>query len=788
MEEVANRRLDQLTSYGMINNKKVACQYFAREGNKGLWYGDNPLNATTSVLVVQIIVMFSLSRLTHFLLSPFHQTLLIAQIMAGIIAGPLVLGRHNTSYEMLFPAASIMTLATFAEFGMIIYFFKMGVQINYKQIMRIQKHAVIIGVLGHISAIVFGVIVLNIVEMISPLGSEKYGIQGLIIFGSLTSFPVISSLLSEMNILSSEIGRMALSTAMVSDACMWIIYVIILTGVRVMEEKSFKFILQKAVTVFYFGFLYYFLRPLVIWISNRNRKGSDPMTQSHFLLIICILMFIGFFGLILGQPTFMTAFWFGVLLPDGPPLGSILAEKLDTIGSTLILPAYCSISGLRTSVPKILGSKTCYMEVVIIAVYVGKFVGTILPSLHFHIEFWDSFALALIMCCKGLLDLCTFNTLLNSKKIDELSFTLMIYTMVAITGFATLIVYYIYDPSRRYKTYMRKSVKGSEREFDFKVLVCIHNEENVYPMINLLQATKPTNTSPISVFVLHLMQLSGRSASINIKNEYARNKSNSYKHASTQTISNVFNTLLLHNKECVTLKVFTAIAPYASMHDDICYMAMDTKSNILIVPFHKQWSMNGNVEFSNASIRLVNQRVLNKAPCSIGVLIDRSQMSGELLVIHNKCFCKIAMIFLGGADDQEALAYGMRIAEHPNIRLTVIWVRFKRQQKHYGVKNPYVDMMEHIRYRSNLKDKVYFKEEVVEDGEGTTQVIRMMDSIFNLVIVGKHHLANSPCTLGLTEWCELPELGPVGNLLATSDFTFSVLVVQQQPFDNEYFR
>jgi len=361
----------------------------------------------------------------------------------------------------------------------------------------------------------------------------------------------------------------------------------------------------------------------------------------------------------------------------------------------------------------------------------------------------------------------------------------MIYTMVAITGFATLVVHYIYDPSRRYKTYIRKTVKDSQKDFDLKILVCIQDEENVHPMINLLQATNPTNTTPLSVFVLHLMELSGRAASILTKNETTKFKPSTYKETSTQHISNVFNQFLLHNQGCVTLQLFTAIAPYASMHDDICYMAMDTKSNILIVPFHKQWSMNGNVEASNGSIRLVNQKVLNKAPCSTGVLIDRSQMRGKLLVIHEKCFCETAMLFLGGADDQEAMAYAMRIAEHPNVKLTVIWVRYMMQQKQCNIKNPYIDMMEHVRYTSNLKEKVFFKEEIVEDGAGTTQVIRRMEGRYSLVIVGRHHIANSPCIMGLTEWCELPELGPVGNLLATSDFTFSVLVVQQQPYNNE---
>ena len=357
-------------------------------------------------------------------------------------------------------------------------------------------------------------------------------------------------------------------------------------------------------------------------------------------------------------------------------------------------------------------------------------------------------------------------------------FTLLIYNMVAVTGFATLVVYYIYDPSRRYRAYIRRSIRDSNQDLDLKLLVCVHNEENVYPIINLLQASNPTKATPLSVIVLHLMELSGRAASILTKNENT-NKS-SYRETPSQHISNVFDRFQMHNKECVTLQFFTAISPFASMHDDICYMAMDTKSNIVIVPFHKQWTFNGSAEVSNASIRTLNMNVLMKAPCSVGILIDRSQMNGKLLVIYEKTYCEIAMIFLGGGDDQEALAYSLRIAQHPNVRLTVFWIRVKMHGKHWNMKNPYIDLMEHIKYSNKHKGQVIFKEEVVEDGEGTAQVVRTMEGHFSLVIVGRHHVADSPCTLGLTEWCEFPELGPVGNLLATSDFSFSVLVVQQQ--------
>ncbi|TKY47213.1 Cation/H(+) antiporter 14 [Spatholobus suberectus] len=763
---------DQLSSYGMIGNEKLVCQYVIKHITKGVWFGENPLHHATSILFIQIILMYVVGRITYLLLRPCHQTFLIAQIVAGIILGPLFLGQHNASYKMIFPIASQTTLTTFAEFGMIIHFFKIGVQINPKQILKIEKQAIVIGLIGHMSAIALSGVVLNIVRVICPEVTKDTGVHVLVISSSVTAFPVISGFLTEMNILNSEVGRMAISTSMVSDSCMWILYFVIINSTKAVELHTYKPVTEIAVTICYFSILFFFLRPLVLWISNRNPRGK-PMTESHFLSIICILLFVGFSASVAGQPPFLVAFCFGLILPEGPPLGSVLAERLDTVGSTLIVPSYYTITGLRTNVPSLVESKSATIEVILIAMYVGKFVGTILPSLHFQIEFWDSFALALIMCCKGLVDLCMLNLLLNSEAIGELPFTLAIFTMVAVTGFATLVVYYIYDPSRRYKAYIRKSIRDSQQNPDLKILVCIHNEENVYPIINLLQASNPTKATPLSVFVLHLMELSGRAIPTLTKNEGTDK--------SSQHINNVFDQFQMHNKGCVMLQCFTAITPYASMHDDICYMAMDSKSNIVIMPFHKQWSIDGNVEFSNTSIRLLNQKVLKKAPCSVGIFIDRSQMSGKLIVIYEKSFCEIAMIFLGGGDDQEALAYSLRIAQHPNVRLTVFWVRVKVQGNQRKMKNPYIDLMEHIRYSSNHEGKVAFKEEIVEDGAGTTQVIRMIEGHFSLVIVGKHHLADSPCTLGLTEWCELPELGPLGNLLATSDFTFSVLVVQQQP-------
>ncbi|KAK7387274.1 hypothetical protein VNO78_27945 [Psophocarpus tetragonolobus] len=764
---------DRLSSFGMIGNEELVCQYVIRNINRGVWFGHNPLNYNTTILFFQIIIMYIAGRVTYFLLRPLHQTFPVSQIVAGVILGHFFLRRHQPSYHMVFPITSQITLITFAEFGMIIHFFKMGVQTNPKQILHIEKQAIVIGLTGHVCALVLAGVIFKIVRIIYPEGTEDTGVEILFMASSVTTFPVISDFLTEMKILNSEVGRIAVSTSMVSDSFMWIFYFVVLNSAKAMQLHSCRPVMEIAGTLCYFSIIFFCLRPLVLWISDRNPQGR-PMTQGHFLSIICIVLFVGFSASIAGQPPFLVTFCFGLILPDGPPLGSVMTEKLDTIGSTLMVPSYCIITGLRSNLASLVDSRSATIEIILISMYIGKFLGTILPSVYFQIEFWDSFSLALIMCCKGLVDLCMLNILLNGKEVGELPFTLSLFTMTGVTGFASVVVYYIHDPSRRYKAYIRKTVMGAQHEPDLRILVCIHKEDDVYPIINLLQASNPTMAKPLMVVVLYLIQLSGSLISTLTKNKITHKPSQ-------QHMNNVFDKFQEHNKGCVMLQCFTTITPYVSMHDDICYTAMNSKSNIVIMPFHKQWSIDGDVGYCNASIRILNQNVLNKAPCSVGIFIDRSMMNGKLLVTHEKSLCEIAMVFLGAGDDPEALAYSLRIAQHPNVRLTVFWIRVKMLDNKRKTKNPYIDLMEQIRYSTYHDGKVIFNEEIVEDGVETTQLIRRIEGYYSLVIVGRHHIPDSPCILGLSEWCELPELGPLGNLLATSDFTFSVLIVQQQP-------
>lgn len=315
------------------------------------------------------------------------------------------------------------------------------------------------------------------------------------------------------------------------------------------------------------------------------------------------------------------------------------------------------------------------------------------------------------------------------------------------------------------------------------MVVCIHEEDNVPPVISLLEASNPSRFRPISVFVLNLLDLAGRGTATLKPNFPTRKKLTSVPSRAGHII-NVFSYFAECNQGFVNVQHFTAISPYVSMHDDICTMALDKNAAIVIVPFHKKWTIDGTVGATFPSIRSVNQKVIRNAPCSVGILIDRGEMCASQSILNCKISFRIAMLFIGGDDDREALAYTSRMVEHPNVTLTLVWLRPVDSLTNFSDKaeiHLHRELMNQFTANPLGREKIDYKEEIVEDAVGTTRVLRGMEDYCDLFIVGRHHEPDSPLTLGLSGWGDCPELGVIGDVLATSDFRCSILVVAQQP-------
>ncbi|KAK7836179.1 cation/h(+) antiporter 4 [Quercus suber] len=185
---------------------------------------------------------------------------------------------------------------------------------------------------------------------------------------------------------------------------------------------------------------------------------------------------------------------------------------------------------------------------------------------------------------------------------------------------------------------------------------------------------------------------------------------------------------------------------------------------------------------SDSKVRAPNCSVLELAPCSVRILVDRGSLSHS--TVSSEASYSIAVIFIEGNDDREALMFAKRMAIDPNISLTVIRFVDSGGNEVVSSWDKMIDseILKDVKLNNVGDAYVIYIEQLVKDGPQTELIVRSMMDEYDLIVVGRKHNIVSPQKLGLAEWNEFSELGIIGDLLASSDISSrtTVFVVQQQ--------
>jgi hypothetical protein len=492
----------------------------------------------------------------------------------------------------------------------------------------------------------------------------------------------------------------------------------------------------------------------------------------------------------------------GLALPGGMPIGATMTERLDSFFIALFLPVYIALSGYRTDLSELTKPETsekwCALELFVALCVSGKLVGCVAAGLFFAMPFRDAAVLALMLSIRGIVEVAAINNWGDTMKATAEHYSTLTSSMVLITAVSTPLIKLLYDPSGQFARAKRRTLEDARPSADLRVLACLYSEDHAAPLIDLLEASgSASRDSPVSLIVLHLTELVGRAASVLKPHRKSRSTSNP---TPSDRIVNAFRYLEQQQASpgAVTVSPYVAQAPYSSMHHDVCSLAHSRKANLILLPFHK--SSDGARATANNAIRSVNRAVLHYAPCSVAILVDHGLAAGSACATAaNSLLQRVALYFLGGPDDREALAYAARMPgdQHSGGGVSLTVVRFKlRNWVGMGgreeVRDEEVLQKFWTRHRDN--ERVVYVEKTVEDAEGTASVVRSMSEKFDLLIVGRRGGAgegddmegSAALTSGLSDWSEFPELGVLGDMLASAEFAsrVSVLVVQQQPPKN----
>ncbi|KAJ4725060.1 Cation/H(+) antiporter [Melia azedarach] len=616
---------------------------------------------------------------------------------------------------------------------------------------------------------------------------------------TITSFPDLARILSDVKLLHTDVGRIALSTALISDITAWILLILAVTLCGPGHFIEAKNIYSSALpTLMFFLLCWFLLRPGIDWIIRQTKKKGHKFGETHLCFVIAAVAICGFITDACGSHSMVGGFVLGLIIPHGEFAVKIM-ERIEEFVNGILLPAFLLLNGLRTNLRDIHRDVNAEMlTLVTVAATSAKIVSTVLVYLYYRMPPQDGLALGGLMNTKGVLALIVLNEGRSLKAMDSIYMLSMVLVVLIMTFLVGPIFFLVHKSTRRSKHYSQRTIQRSNPETELRMMTCINSSRNASCIVQLLRLSNATRKSPICLFSVHLVELTGRAATsamliVNDKRKTSTGNVNNLNRdkAESELIINAFENYEAEN-DSVTVHPLTAVSPYATMHEDIFNLAEDKRVAMILVPFHKQSTADDELPGDSNSLKEVNQNLLANAPCSVGILVDRGLQSSMELEF------RIAMIFIGGPDDHEALSYGWRMAGSSDVTLTVIRflpgkdVEFNDNlNSEDGILTAMTEIerekdlddefINDFRFKTMCDEAITYYEKQVNNCSETVESIVAMCKNFDLYIVGRGYGVKSPLTKGLSEWNENPELGPIGDTLVSSEFTShaSVLVVQQ---------
>ncbi|KAI3992374.1 hypothetical protein MKX01_030095 [Papaver californicum] len=806
------------------------CNIPSTAGSGGLFYehvaqflGFDPLPSA----FLQITLLALVPHFLHMVLSRFHQPLLVCQILGGILASRWVLGYPFIKQEhgkpigityYIFQREGFQVVDMLAHFSSMFFIFKVGVQIDLKLLKRAGRRAYIIGFFCIFCPYFGGVQIASLLKnnnipalKVPPNARYFRGADRVIDLFGMISFPVIAYVLNDLNILNSELGNLAIHIAMVSDFLHMVLkffsfFRLILQGKNPGYALYALFLVSGLLI-----YIFLIVRRAALWIVKNTPEGR-PVNDIYISLMLVSVLLCGLASEYCGFNGTVGVFLLGLAVPDGPPLGSALVDKLRIV-TVLFMPIHMGVVGCKTDIYRVSFEYLWRVLVISVCCILGKIIGLFIPAVLLGVPPRDSLLLGLIMNFKGIVEVSTINTWLGSinqtegvvdpSKITLQSCTIMVLTLVVLVAVLTPAVKYLYDPSSKYLSYKGRSVlQANENSSDFRVLACVHTQNDVLGIIRLLEASNPTKHHPLTVYLLHLIELVGRATPLLITHPLHQRTSTSNP-TKSERIINVFQQFQKRRQNLVTVHAFSTVSPYASMHNDICTMSVDKRTALVIFPFYRQDALSvrddlAGKNISSRAIKTLLQNLLRNAPCSVGILIGGggNHKTQSTSFLPDTSY-RVIVLFFGGPDDREALAFVMNMIHHPSVHVTVVRfygpasissdqvIEFHSESVSIDVeKHRFLDdeLVDQFRVNTVYDETLIYKEVEVKDGAETIWAVRSLHDEFDLMVVGRQQIIDSKIILGLDNDLEYEELGAIGDMVTSPDYGAegSILIIHQR--------
>lgn len=358
------------------------------------------------LLLLQVLVILVVARSVAWLFMRMGQPTVIGEIIAGILLGPSVLGLFfPTLFSTLFPANSLGNISLLSQFGLILFMFVIGMELEISEIQKYLRKTIIISHTGIVIPFVLGCGAAWF--LFEEYGTPNHSFLPFALFigiaMSITAFPVLARIVQEKGYMGTHVGMLSLACAASGDITAWCLIAVVMAISQAGSATSALFTILFA--VLYMVVMFAVVRPLfrlVGKVYDTNEVVSKPVIA----MIFVTLLTSAYITEVLGLHALFGAFVAGVIMPEDSKFRRILTEKVEDVSLSIFLPLFFVASGLQTQIGLLNTWQHWVVTLLLIAIaVVGKLGGSYISARVVGETPRNSLYIGILMNTRGLMEL-----------------------------------------------------------------------------------------------------------------------------------------------------------------------------------------------------------------------------------------------------------------------------------------------------------------------------------------------------------------------------------------------
>ncbi len=459
--------------------------------------------SAVQLLLADVAIVIVLARLLGTAARLLGQPPVLGEILAGILLGPTFFHGHLT--KTLFPTALISPLTALADFGLVLFMFVVGYELDLRLIRGRERVA---------ASVAIGSVALPLI-LGTGLGvwlAHRHHVPHVSTFAlfigtamSATAFPVLARILTDRGLHRTRIGGIALASAGIADVLAWTLLaaVVALAG----SAQQWKVLLA----IPYAAVMFLVVRPLLRQLS-RAYLNAARLTPDVLATVLAGLLLSCYATNWMGLHFIFGAFLFGIVMPreDVLAMRQDILERLEQVSVLVLLPLYFVVSGLSINLSTVGRSGLEELGAILVVAIAGKFIGAYLGAQLNGVRGRNAGVIATLMNTRGLTELVILGVGLQLHILSKPLYSLMVVMALVTTAMSGPLLRWIY-PDR----VMQRDRAIADRALlaggpAHRIVVLVDQPETAGPLVDIgadLAATRPGS----ELVLAHLVSARGGS-------------------------------------------------------------------------------------------------------------------------------------------------------------------------------------------------------------------------------------------------------------------------------------